>query len=255
MKITKFKKIGNDKYKIYLDNGDVISLYEDVIINNNLLIRKELDEKTLDSLIKENNNVNVYSMALNYISYKMRSQREVYDYLTKKDISKKLIEEVINKLTKNGYLNDYNFAKAYINDRLNLSNDGPLKIKNNLLNLGIKESIIDDTLENIDYNIIYQKLNKLINKKIKSSKGSFNMIKIKLLNYFYNLGYDKNTILEILNNISIRSDLSLLKKEYDKLIFKYSKKYEGRQLELFVEQKLYAKGYTKEEIQSIKKES
>ena len=42
MKILKFKKISNEKYKVYLDNGDVLPLFEDVIINNKLLITKEI---------------------------------------------------------------------------------------------------------------------------------------------------------------------------------------------------------------------
>ena len=84
MRISKFKKTSNGKYKIYLDNNDTIVLYEDVIINNNLLIKKEIDSDLMERLIIENNNVNVYSTALNYISIRMRSKKEVYDYLEKK---------------------------------------------------------------------------------------------------------------------------------------------------------------------------
>ena len=42
MKILKFKKVSKNKYKIFLDNDSNITLYEDVIINNNLLIKKEV---------------------------------------------------------------------------------------------------------------------------------------------------------------------------------------------------------------------
>ena len=37
MKILKFKKQSKDKYKLYLDDNSDITLYEDVIIKNNLL--------------------------------------------------------------------------------------------------------------------------------------------------------------------------------------------------------------------------
>ena len=47
MKITKFKKVSNDKYKVYLENNDVITLFEDVIIINNLLITKEILEEEI----------------------------------------------------------------------------------------------------------------------------------------------------------------------------------------------------------------
>lgn len=254
MRISKFKKTSNGKYKIYLDNNDTIVLYEDVIINNNLLIKKEIDSDLMERLIIENNNVNVYSTALNYISIRMRSKKEVYDYLEKKQIHKQLIEETIEKLSKSGYINDYAFAKSYVNDKINLSNDGPLKIKKSLIILGVEENIIEDILNSIDKEEMNIKLEKLISKKFKTTKGSLNMIKLKMINYFYNLGYEKRDILSILENIEIGTDITELKKEYNKLYNKYSKKYDDNKLYSIIEQKLYIKGYTKEDINKIKRE-
>ena len=44
MKIDKIKKMSNNKYKIYFDDGDVLETYDEVIINTNLLYKKEIDE-------------------------------------------------------------------------------------------------------------------------------------------------------------------------------------------------------------------
>lgn len=254
MKISKFKKTSNGKYKIYLDNNDTIVLYEDVIINNDLLIKKEIDSDMLEKLIIENNNVNVYSTALNYISIRMRSKKEVYDYLEKKQIHKDLIEDTVEKLSKSGYIDDYAFAKSFINDKINLSNDGPLKIKKNLMILGVEENIIKQILESIDKQEMNIKLEKLISRKLKTTKGSFNMIKFKMINYFYNLGYEKKDILSILQTMEFDTDITKLEKEYDKLYNKYSKKYDDSKLKNVIEQKLYIKGYTKEDISKIKRE-
>ena len=43
MKIEKYEKIGTLKYRLYLDNGEVIDTYDDVILENELLLKKELD--------------------------------------------------------------------------------------------------------------------------------------------------------------------------------------------------------------------
>ena len=250
MKITKFKKVSNDKYKVYLENNEVITLFEDVIINNNLLITKEILEEEKDSILKENNNYDAYNLALKYLSIKMRSKKEIVEYLSKKEISKDNINGIIERLEKNNFINDRKYAEAYIKDQINLSNNGPYKIKNNLINLGIKEDVIDELLSKIDNEIIMDKLTKLINKQLKIKKGSKNMLKIKLVNYFSNLGYDKGIILDILNNSDIKTNGEELKKEYNKLYYKYSKKYDGSELKYFIEQKLYQKGYTKEEIKN-----
>lgn len=251
MKILKYKKVSKNKYKIFLDNDANITLYEDVIINNNLLIKKEVSSEELLNIEKENNNISTYEIALNYIEIKMRSTKEIKDYLKKKNIDSKLIDIAVNKLIKNGYLNDYLYAKAFVNDEFNLTNKGPLKIKKDLKKHDIKDDVINELISNIDYKDILNKLDKLINKMLKIKKGGVNSIKIKIVNYFINLGYEKGMILGVLDNYIITSDVSILKKEYNKLYSKYSKKYDGEYLNYFVSSKLLQKGYTKEEINNV----
>ena len=95
MKILKFKKTSKDKYKLFLDNNEVITLYEDVIIDNDLLIKKEIDNDTLNNLMNQNNDVYAYNVALNYISIKMRSIKEIKEYLIKKGFSTLIINKII----------------------------------------------------------------------------------------------------------------------------------------------------------------
>ena len=52
MKINKFKKVGKNKYKIIFDNTD-LTLYEDVILKYDLLIKKEVDLDLIDKIIEE----------------------------------------------------------------------------------------------------------------------------------------------------------------------------------------------------------
>ena len=181
----------------------------------------------------------------------MRSTKEIKDYLKKKNIDSKLIDIAVNKLIKNGYLNDYLYAKAFVNDEFNLTNKGPLKIKKELKKHDIKDDVINELISNIDYKDILNKLDKLINKMLKIKKGGVNSIKIKIVNYFINLGYEKGMILDVLDNYIITSNVSILKKEYNKLYSKYSKKYDGEYLNYFVSSKLLQKGYTKEEINNV----
>ena len=51
LKIEKYEKIGSSKYRIYLDNGEVIDTYDEVILNNELLIKCELDTNLYNQLI------------------------------------------------------------------------------------------------------------------------------------------------------------------------------------------------------------
>ncbi len=253
MKILKFKKISNEKYKVYLDNGDVLPLFEDVIINNKLLITKEIRDDMYNKLLKQNNEIHAYNMALKHISIRMRSIKEVREYLKRKDVCDELIDIIILKLQKQDYLNDFNFAKAYTNDQLILSNKGPQKIKNELMALGVSYDVIREVSEEIDENILKEKLSNLIEKQIKIKKGSANLVKSKIINYFTNLGYEKSMIINELSKYNLKSDMDKLNKEYIKLYNKYKSKYEGEKLSYFISQKLYMKGYTSSDISKIQK--
>ena len=45
MKIIKYHKVGKDKYKILFDNKEELIILQDVIIKNELLLKKEIDIK------------------------------------------------------------------------------------------------------------------------------------------------------------------------------------------------------------------
>ena len=251
MKILKFKKQSKDKYMLYLDDNSKITLYEDVIIKNNLLITKQIDKKLLDIIEKENNDRKSYILAVNYISIKMRSNKEIKEYLIKKGFSNENIDKQINQLIADGYLNDEKFTISFINDNINLTNKGPLKIKNELIKYGINNDIIEEKINLIDDDIVKDKLNNLIDKQLRIKKGSENAIKIKLINYFINLGYSKDMIITLLSNKKISSDKNKIKKDYEKLYNKYKVKYNEEELLYFISQKLYSKGYTACDIKEI----
>ena len=244
MNIVKYERLKNGKYKVYLDNEDTITLYEDIILNNSLLITKHIDD--LNSLLEENNEYDAYNKAIKYISTKMRSKKEIKTYLSKY-YEEELVNRTINKLVSLGLINDSKYVYAYYLDKINLSNDGPNKIKDNLLKLGIKEDIIIENIT-VDKTVIFNKLNHLIDKKIKTSKGySGNILKQRLISYFINLGYDIDMINEIINTKNL-TNIEEGIKEYNKLLNKYKDKYDDYKLESLIRSKLYAKGFDLDEI-------
>ena len=87
MKVLKYKKVKN-KYRVYFDNDIKIDLYDDIILKYNLLLKKEIDNNTFDKLVLDNNKEDIYNKALNYISIKIRSKEEIYNYLNKKRYEK-----------------------------------------------------------------------------------------------------------------------------------------------------------------------
>ena len=58
----------NGKYKLSLDNKTNIITYDNVILDNNLLFNKELDNEKLNQLIVDNNYYDIYTKLVKYIS-------------------------------------------------------------------------------------------------------------------------------------------------------------------------------------------
>lgn len=243
MQINKFTKKSGGLYELTFEDNHKLLIHEDLILKYDLLIRKKIDSKKEAELLKENNNYLAYSKAIKYIGIKMRSILEVKKYLNKQELDEEYINVIINKLISQGYLNDLEYAEAYVNDRINLSNDGPKKIYNELIKLGIDDSDIDIALTSFTIDIAKEKINKLIIKYIKlnNNKGA-NLLKRKIIENLTNLGYDRNISINELDNYQI-SDDDIYKKEYEKYKAKLEKKYSGKELEYRIKQKMYQKGF------------
>lgn len=249
MKIEKIKKSGK-KYKIVLSNNDVITTYDDVIINNGLLYKKEIDGDMLNDINKDTSYYDIYYKCVNYITKKLRSEKEINEYITSYNVSDIDKNNTIMKLKEIGMIDDIRYTRAFISDKINLSLDGPDKIRKLLLEHNIKSEIIDEELNKIDHSIIDENIKKIINKKIKNPKYTGYILKQKILNDLINLGYDKNNILDIYENYNI-NDNNLLKKEYDKLYKKLSLKYSDKELNNKIKIKLYQKGFNINDINNI----
>jgi len=241
------EKLKNNKYKF----NDLI-LYEEVVIKHNLLYKKEVSN--LDEIIKDNYYYEIYNVSLKYINKKIRSHEELKVYLLNKDYDINIIESVLSKLKSINVLNDELYCKSYINDKLYLTKYGIGKIKNDLLNQKINIDLIDKSItsEMIEYSD--NKFNKLLDKYIKAHKNkSKNELRNKVFTYFINLGYDYEVIKEKFNLFEIKVSSVDIKKEYDKLYKKYKNKYKGYELDNYIKNRMYQKGFSFEEIDNAKK--
>ena len=246
MKINKFKKVGKNKYKIIFDNTD-LTLYEDVILKYDLLIKKDVDLDLIDKIIEENKYEDAFESSVSYIEIKMRNKKEIIDYLRKKEFNESHINYAVNKLNKLNLLNEKRYIEAYLNDKVNLTLDGPYKIRKALLDYDLSENDIDNYLNTFSSDIWESKLNKIINKKKSLMKNkSYTMFINKLKLDLYNMGYDKYMIDNMLMNIEYSSNA------IDKEIEKAKKKFKNDKNKII--SSLLRKGYNYEEINSKLKE-
>ena len=150
MKIFNIKKTGKNRYEIELEKKQKIKTFDTVILNNKLLLKKEISEELLEQIKQETKLAEVYENFLRFANKKLRNKREVKEKLEKYDITDIEKESIIKKLEDQGYFNEISYIRAFIHDKMTFSNDGPLKLQKDLLNMDFNPEEIESELEKIN---------------------------------------------------------------------------------------------------------
>jgi len=128
----------------------------------------------------------VYNKALDFLSRREHSQKEIKLKLQKKFKNSEEIDEVIDKLVANNIINDTRFTEHYINSRKRRG-FGSKKISYELLSKGINESIINSVLGNMDD---WKELaKKEFNKRYKEGPSDDFKTRSKQKNFLLNRGF------------------------------------------------------------------
>lgn len=201
MEIVKYELMKKNIYNVYLSNGEVLELDESVITNNELLLKKRIDNDLYDKLKRDNKMCILVNASIKYINVRLRSIKEIKDYLLKKEDDTDLIDEVISRLIKMGYLDDRRFTEAYIKDKLNFTSWGDYKIINELNKLGISSLDIEDNIDLLNDDILNERMRKIIDKDIRTNKKYSGLkLKNKIYNHLLTSGYSKEKVISLINS-------------------------------------------------------
>lgn len=138
------------RYNVFVDGKYSFSLDEVQLAALTIKKGDELDEQQLDQLKSESSFGKNYIRALDLVSRRPRSQREIRDYAFRKQWTKANTDRVIDRLLERGYLDDAKFAEIFVRSRANLRNYSTRRMKLELQKKGISSDIIDQVLSESD---------------------------------------------------------------------------------------------------------
>lgn len=247
-KITKIEtQKRKGRYNIYLDEEYAFPVDEAVLVKHVLFKGMEVTKEFQQQLEQEDNFSKAFSRAVNYLSYSLRSEKEVRDDLVKHEFSLETAINVIEKLKEMKYIDDLTYAESYTRTAANLNGKGPYNIRQELKKRGIKETVIEQAL--LEYPMDQRVENgiaaaKKVLKRTKrsSSKETTNKVRQGLMQK----GFNNDEITEILNQVDTEKDeddeYEALKKQGEKIWRKQSK-LEGSKKIQKVKASLYQKGF------------
>lgn len=199
MKITKLEVQKNDKNRInlYVDDEFYLGVPAELVYLEHLKTGLEIDEKDLKKIIFENEKSKAMSRVTKYIGSSLKTQKQIMEYLRKKEYSDDTIEFVISKLVEYNYIDDQKYAQAYV---LTYGKKyGKLKLKSQLKVKGVSEEIIECVLEDNKVDSIESVASKYLKNKVMSYEVSQ-----KLFRFLYSRGYEFDEINSYINKLKSR---------------------------------------------------
>ena len=132
------------------------------------------------------------TQVLKYVLYKKRSEAEIRQKFSKN--AGKMLDNVVQYLQDNNYINDDEYIKKSVNEFQRLKNMSIREIEYKLLSKGLSKNKID--------NYIYQNKEELIDYELQSAKNIFIkkqtiLSKEEIIQYLNKKGYMSEVISEI----------------------------------------------------------
>ena len=215
--ITDIKEAVKDKNRvnIYVDDKFFCSLDISQVVDLHLKVGKELSDEEYANVKQASDFGKFYTRALEYTLLRPRSSKEIRDYLKKKTLNRKirvknrrtgeyetrekqgydssLVPLVFARLKERGYIDDYRFAKLWIENRNVSKGSSTKKLRLELIQKGIDSRTIEQVLAETNRNDD-DELAKIIAKKRHKYADDQ-----KLIQYLVRAGFNYSDVLDALS--------------------------------------------------------
>ena len=148
MIITKIRRLRGrrQRYSVHIDGVPTLELSDWTIGKHGLHTGDDIDEYTIDKIKSTETETQAKNNAINYLSYRQRSSKEILDHLIKKGFDRECAENVTRQLQSAHMINDLEFAYAFVRDRLKRKPTGQALLRMQLIAKGITSSMADMVL-------------------------------------------------------------------------------------------------------------
>ncbi len=142
------QKRNPNRVNVHLDGEYAFGLAR--IVAAWLQVGQTLDDDRIAELKAEDARERAMQQALLFLSYRVRSEKEIRQNLSKHEIPDEVIEETLEKLRRSGFANDKQFTSAWVENRSTFRPRGRRALAMELRQKGIDDATIESALEGLD---------------------------------------------------------------------------------------------------------
>lgn len=140
------QKKNKDRYSLFHEDRFLIGISQKTRIDFSIKEGVTLTPSLYRQLTDAEDLVAIREACFRYLSRRDHSSFELKQKVGKKGYKESDIDQVIEDLLESGYLNDEKFATAFVEEKTELNQWGPKKIKSHLYKKGIHQNIIEKVL-------------------------------------------------------------------------------------------------------------
>lgn len=202
MRITKItSQKNNNRVNVHIDGKFAFGLMKEIQLRHNLAEDMKISQDFINKILLEEERAKAKEVSLKFLSYRQRSEKEIVNKLVKEGFKEDIVENTLNYLKKYNLINDLEFAKSFVRDKINLNKYGPQRIKYDLYKKGIAQDIIDQVLVE-DRDQEYERALELGKKRIKSYKNDSRQAQYrKLAGYLQRRGFSYEVVSKVLKEL------------------------------------------------------
>jgi regulatory protein len=142
------QKRSRDRVNVYLDGVFAFGLA--ALVAANLRVGMPLTDDEIAALRLADEVERAREKALNYLSYRPRSEAELQSHLLKSDFAETTVDEVLHRLREVGLVDDEAFARYWVDNRARFRPRGKQMLVHELRQKGIASHVIETVLAEYD---------------------------------------------------------------------------------------------------------
>jgi regulatory protein len=203
-KITKieYQKKNKDRVNVYLDDKYEFGLDLNTLIKYSLRKDMELEEEFIDEILIAEEKNKAYNYAVSQLAGSSKSEKELRNKMSGKGYDLNFIEDAIDRLKSNKYIDDEEYCDRFIHDKTKISKYGKLKVKSDLYAKGIDRETIEEKINQISDEDEMQRAIEAAQKKLRTLEGTDPLkIKFKLYNYLAARGFEHETVKKAISEL------------------------------------------------------
>ncbi len=194
-------------YSVFLDGKNAFDVSDMTLVKFGLAAGKTLPPEMVEKIKDADSFHRGQKVALNYVSYRPRSSREVMVKLNEKGFPLGIAQRVVQHFQSVSLINDLEFARMFVRDKLRAKPIGRALLKQLLMVKGLSRQIIDEVLKEYVSDEDQQKAAvQLANKRLRLAGRSFSKLdplkrKKRLLDFLLRRGFSNDVALKTVRNL------------------------------------------------------